>query len=336
MLRLATIPDDVLASETYRSTRLFMRQAREAGFEPFRVPMPIDWNWARRELRGEMEPAYTSGDVIYGVNNGGKHTVDVTYVAAAEATGNVEVAVLHQVRDIERDAAGRWVVHVDRIDTGGEVLERKRIITDALFMAAGSPGTTRLMMKAQAKDLVSGLPDELGKRWGNNGDRIHAWSPAGESPGDRQGGPACVGVQDWDDREGPVTVVQGPVPFPQDFRISSLDGYGVAPPLGEFRYAPDRDDAILHWNQSYDGNLTRAIRARVDKIAGDAPGATVLDATSLDPTTFHPLGGAVIGSARSSEKRAAGTREPGHRADAGVSGSAMPPPFPQFDAARER
>ncbi len=86
-LRIATIPDDLLNSPQYSSSRRFVEMADAQGLHSFRVPMPIDWEFARRELRGEMRPSYTNGDVIYGVNNGGKFSVDVTYLAAAEATG---------------------------------------------------------------------------------------------------------------------------------------------------------------------------------------------------------------------------------------------------------
>ncbi|AOD21685.1 cholesterol oxidase [Rhodococcus pyridinivorans] len=41
-----------------------------------------------------------------GVNNGGKHSVDVTYIAEAEATGLVTVATQHEVTDIQASIPG--------------------------------------------------------------------------------------------------------------------------------------------------------------------------------------------------------------------------------------
>ncbi len=129
--------------------------------------MPIDWDFARRELTGELSPpSYTNGDLIYGVNNGGKFSVDVTWLAEAEATGNVHLETLHRVNDIERGADGRWIAHTDRLATDGTVVERKRIVADALFLGAGSPGTTRLLVKSKAKGLVPDLPDGVGTGWG--------------------------------------------------------------------------------------------------------------------------------------------------------------------------
>ena len=67
------------------------------------------------------------------------------------------------------------------------------ITADAVFLNAGSPGTTRLLVKSRAKGLIPDLPDAIGTQWGNNGDRIWAWiNPTGDA-GTQQGGPACVG-----------------------------------------------------------------------------------------------------------------------------------------------
>lgn len=298
VLKPATIPDDLLNAPAYRSSRMFLDKVAASGRQGFRVPLPLDWDFARRELRGEFKPSYTTGDVIYGVNNGGKNSVDVTYVAAAEATGRVEVATLHLVRDVSRDPTGKWVVHVDRIDTDGLVQERKEITTDALFLGAGSAGTTRLLVKAKAKGLIPDLPDGVGSRWGNNGDRVFTWTPLGDSPGKLQGGPACVGVKDWESAD-PLTVILGPVPFPADLGTTSIIGFGIVRPEGRFVYDPIRDDAVLHWSQAYDAQLTGAIRNRIRSIVGEGIVSELtsptVDTTSIETTTYHPLGGATIG-----------------------------------------
>ncbi|MEV1293278.1 GMC oxidoreductase [Pseudonocardia sp. NPDC049635] len=299
VLAPASIPDDVLAHGRYRSSRQFLRRADEAGTPGFRVPLPIDWDVVRRELRGELPPSYSTGDVLYGANNGGKNTVDRTWLAEAEASGLVEVAPLHRATDVERDRSGRWVVHTERISTDGVVQERIRVVSDALFLAAGSAGTTRLLVKARATGLVPDLPDGVGTRWGNNGDRIFAWTPVGESPGALQGGPACVGVRDWSDPARALTVIQAGVPFPVDVGTTSVIGYGIVEPRGEFRYDPVRDDAVLHWSQAHDAQLTRDIAARIRRIVGGGLVTGLLnptaDTTAFDTTTYHPLGGATIG-----------------------------------------
>ncbi|MBF6341893.1 GMC family oxidoreductase N-terminal domain-containing protein, partial [Nocardia abscessus] len=139
--------------------------------------------------RGEMKPSYTNGDGAMGVNNGGKHSVDVTYIAAAEATGLVRVQTLHEVIDVERASDGRWIVHVQRLDTTGAVVEHKVLTTGALILAAGSLNTTRLLVRAGAKGLIRDLPDGVGQNWGTNADRIYVWTDPSAEFGAPQGGP---------------------------------------------------------------------------------------------------------------------------------------------------
>ncbi|MBW0101850.1 GMC oxidoreductase [Pseudonocardia sp. KRD291] len=313
VLKPEPIPDDVLAAPSYRSSRMFLDRVADSGLEPYRVPIPMDWDVARRELRGEITPSYTTGDVLYGANNGGKNTVDRTWLAEAEATGRVEVATLHRVADIERDPAGRWVVHVERITTDGDVVERIRITTDALFLGAGSAGTSRLLVKARAKDLVPDLPEGVGANWGNNGDRIFSWTPVGDSPGALQGGPACVGVRDWDNPAGPITIVNGGVPFPTDVGTTSVIGFSIVEPRGVFRYDPVADDAKLHWSQTYDAQQTAATTKQVRRILGGGKlvqglANITLDTSTVETTTYHPLGGATIGDVCDPHGRVLGQR----------------------------
>jgi cholesterol oxidase len=307
MLRLATIPDDVLNSKQYLSNQIFAKHIKDAGMTPSRIPMPIDWNYARAELRGAMNPSYTTGDVIYGVNNGGKHSLDVTYLAAAEATGLVEIAPLHIVQQVARDARGKWVVSADQITTGGSKVASRTITCDALFMGAGVAGTTRLLMRAKAKGTIPNLPTGLGTEFGTNGDRIYSWTNLSENTGALQGGPACLGVKDWDDPNTALTVVHGPIPVPVESHVMSVIGYGVTPVRGSFQYDTNKDDIVVTYPHNTETALNDAIKAKITKIVGSSLG-TLLDTTDLDPTTFHPLGGAPMGSVCDQYGRVQGQR----------------------------
>lgn len=239
MLGLATAPDELIASPTYEAARVFARNAARAGLPVEKIPMPIDWDYALAELRGEMRPSYTNGDGAFGVNNGGKNSVDVTYLAAAESTGRVRVQTLHQVTDVERAADGRWTVHVDRTDTAGRVLENKILTAAALVMAAGSANTTKLLVRAAATGRITDMPDALGAGWGTNADRIYAWSDPGEHFGAEQGGPVIYGSKNWSDPEAAFTVIQASIPplgVGVDPRTTMLVGYGVSRDRGRFDY----------------------------------------------------------------------------------------------------
>jgi cholesterol oxidase len=295
MLHLATAPDELIASESYRAARLFGAHVRQAGYPLSKVPMPIDWSYALRELRGEMKPSYTNGDCALGVNNGGKHSVDVTYIARGEATGRVTVETLHQVTDVALAQDGRWQVFVDRIDTRGRIQEQKIIATSALVMAAGSPNTTRLLVRAAAKGQIPDMPDGLGANWGSNGDRIYFWTNLGEDLGSPQGGPVVYASRQWDDPASANTVIQASLPpLPVNPHSTMLVGYGVSQGRGRFVYDAASDDAMLRWPRDGDAGAWRHIHERVTRIAG--PAGTLVDTTLLDTTTWHPLGGASMGT----------------------------------------
>jgi cholesterol oxidase len=308
MLGISTIPDDVLAASQYASSRLFLKTAPQAGLNTFKVPLPIGWNYVRGELAGVFQPTYTTSDIVFGVNNGGKHSIDVTYLAAAEATRRVRVATQHVVADIGQDKLGRWVLYVNRIDTGGVVQERKVITADAVFLNAGTAGTTRLLVKAKAKGLVADLPDAVGSGWGNNGDRIYAWLGMNEDPGAVQGGPACVGGRD-PASPVPTTVIHAGSPQqpPQGPSIVTLVGMGVVPGVGTWAYDASTDDARLTWPAGGDAASLAAISAQVNRFA-QAAGGVVIDTDAPAPSTFHPLGGVPMGGAVDRYGRVLGQR----------------------------
>jgi cholesterol oxidase len=294
MLGLETAPDELVNSPTYAASRIFRRNAERAGYAVEKIPMPIDWSFALRELEGEMKPAYTNGDGALGVNNGGKHTVDVTYIAQAEATGRVTVATQHVVTDVAMAADGRWQAFVDRIGTDGTVLEQKVVTANALVLAAGSAGTSRLLVRAGAKGQIPDLPDGVGTGWGTNGDRIYTWTNLADDFGTPQGGPVVYGSKDWADPRSANTVVQASLPPSPNLRTTMLVGYGVSSGRGRFVYDAATDDAVLQWPTGGDDALYRRIQARVSRISGLF--GLLVDTTALDASTWHPLGGAPMGT----------------------------------------
>ncbi|UDF23804.1 GMC oxidoreductase [Rhodococcus qingshengii] len=307
MLQVETAPDELISSPNYEAARVFARNATRSGLPVSKIPMPIDWNFALAELRGEMKPSYTNGDGALGVNNGGKHSVDVTYIAAAEATGLVNVETLHQVTDVERAADGRWRVYVDRTDISGKILENKILTTDALVMAAGSMNTTKLLVRAAATGRIRDLPDELGAGWGTNADRIYIWSDLAENFGATQGGPVVYGSRNWDDPHNAFTVIQAsfpPVAF--DAHSTVMVGFGVSDDRGRFVYDSARGEAVLRWPKDGDSAIQQGhIGPAAHRIAA---GGLLTDTNAILPSTWHPLGGACMNSVCDLDGRVLGQR----------------------------
>ncbi len=308
MLGAATAPDDIVNSPTYFPARVFKRNAERAGFTVEKIPMPIDWSWAERELRGEMKPSYTNGDCALGVNNGGKHSIDVTYLAQAEATGNATVAPLHNVRRIARAPDGKWTVYVDRTDDNGTLLEHKKITTTALILCAGAINSTELLMRARASGDISNLPNEVGSGYGTNADRIYTWTSTQEDFGAIQGGPVVYGSKEWGNPKLANTIIQASLPpvFGLDPHSTMLVGFGVSAARGQWIYNPVIDDTQLLWNYDADAVVQARIAQRISAVAG--PTGILVDTNLAAPTTWHSLGGACMGTVCDLEGRVKGQR----------------------------
>ena len=313
MLRLQTAPDGIIDSPNYATSQEFKRRAEAAGFDVERIPMPVDWSFALRELRGEMKPSYTNGDCAFGVNNGGKQSLDVTYLKAAEATGLLEVRLLHRVDAVSRTSTGAWQVELTRTDERGTPLEQQVITTPTLVMGAGSGGTSRMLVRAKATGRIPDLPDATGHGFGTNADRIYVWTSLLGSFPTPQGGPVIFGSKAWSDPATANTVIQASLPpigiagLDLDLRSTMMVAYGVSRERGRFVYNALTDDATLSWRYEGDRELqTRTIAPRVAAIAG--LDTLLVDTNALVPSTWHPMGGMNMGDACDHEGRVKGQK----------------------------
>ncbi|MGI5150486.1 GMC oxidoreductase [Plantactinospora sp. CA-294935] len=328
---VGTIPDDVLAHPRYAGTRLFLDQARQAGLPAARIDEACNWSVVRAELTGDAVPSASIGEYLTGINSGARTSVDRNYLARAEASGLAEVRPLHVVTDIATDAQGRYVVRARHIDADGNLLERVTLTGDALVLAAGSMGTSRMLVRARETGALPRLTEEVGRHWGNNGSRIHLRALVPEPTGAYQGGPTSVAIMRWDDPENAVTIEFGPAPFPVETHAMPVPGFGICEPVGRFEYLPLTDDVRLVWPPDGDRAAQQAIRAALRQLvtgsgesSGPPPPPTgigvldgllslaaaapygLLDMNGLEAYTFHPLGGAVLGRACDGFGRVAG------------------------------
>jgi cholesterol oxidase len=295
MLQIETAPDELVESPSYLAPRIFRRNALAAGYSVDKIPMPIDWDFALAELRGEMRPSYTNGNCFMGVNNGGKHSVDVTYIAQAEATGGVDVRPLHNVTRIGRAGNGRWTIEVEQTDVHGTVIANKLLTTPTLILAAGSPNTTKMLLRARHEGTIPDLPDAVGTGWGSNGDRIVAWTNPDEGFGPVQGGPVVFGSKEWDDPTMANTVIQASLPpLGVDAHTTVVVGFGVSEVRATWVYNPLLDSVMVDWPREGDAALHRRVWERMTAIAG--PRGVLVDTHTPAPMTWHSLGGACMGT----------------------------------------
>jgi cholesterol oxidase len=306
VLRSAPIPDDILATEYYRSSRVSLDQARRAGFPTRPVDLAVDWDIVRDEIAGRRTPSAIAGQSFYGLNSGAKRSLDHNYLARAEATGNVEILPLHSVAAIERGPNGRYVVTVFQISDDGQVVGRtRRLVCKYLFLAAGSIGTTSLLVRAKATGALPALNDHVGQRWAANGD-IPVTRGALPPTNAGTGGPAGHFImEDLDNPFGPTSLVELVLPPHINAALSAVGApphlanyasLGIPPTIGSFVYDGATDAVNLNWPAA-DPRLANFLAAAQQTLSvlDQRNGSLTL---SFNPAvSAHPLGGAVLGKA---------------------------------------
>lgn len=306
IIRPAPIPIDILATEYYLSSRVSLDQATRAGFPTRPVDLAIDWDIVRDEIMGLRVPSAIAGQSWYGLNSGATRSLDRNYLSKAEETGHVEILPLHNVSAIERGDGGRYVVTVIPIGDDGEIVAApRRLVCKYLFLAAGSVGTTKLLVRAKDTGALPALNDHIGRHWAANGDIpvIRGLLPPTNAG---TGGPAGHFImEDLNNPFGPTSFVELVLPPHVNAALSALGApphfanyasLGIPPAIGSFAYDSGSDAVGLTWpaNDPRLGNFLAAAQQTLATL-DQANGSMTL---SFNPAvSAHPLGGAVLGKA---------------------------------------
>ena len=305
VLKASPVPQDILKTDYYAGTRVFLQQAATAGLPHQLVDLAVDWDIVREELSGKRKPSIIIGEVHYGTNSGAKRSLDTNYLAAAEKTGVVSIMPLHTVLSVEEVPGHGYRLECHETNDTGEVLRTKSIVCKHLFLAAGSLGTTGLLLKAKAENTLSRLNDDVGRHWGQNG--IHfAMRHSPEPINPMYGGPAGGRIDVFDSPHGPISIENFPGapddPLGQTFTMAVT----IPGRLGTVRYDKATKDIDVDWPASDPANLrgrqaqkyvhailderNKVTPAQIEPLQAESPDGLV-DRTS------HPLGGVVLGRA---------------------------------------
>jgi cholesterol oxidase len=302
----APIPDDILATDYYLSSRVSFDQATTAGFPTRPVDLAIDWNIVRDEIAGLRVPSAIAGQSFYGLNSGATRSLDRNYLHQAEATGHVEILPQHNVAAIERGDGGRYVVTVFQISDDGEIASPpRRLVCKYLFMAAGSIGTTSLLVRAKATGALPALNDHVGRHWAANGDIpvIRGLLPPTNAGTGGPGGHFIL--EDMDNPFGPTSLVEIVLPPHINAALSALGApphfanyasLGLPPAIGSLVYDSASDAVTLTWpaSDSRLGNFLAAAQHTLTTLEQTNGSLTL----SFNPAvSAHPLGGAAMGKA---------------------------------------
>jgi cholesterol oxidase len=300
MLNLSSMPDDIYQSGPFGHSRAWDEHVRMAGYTPAKIDSLFNWSVIRKELAGRVRRSATIGLSNHGNSNGAKFDLNQNYLRLAEATGLAKVYAGQNVESIGWDG-GRYVLEVISRSVTGEQLDRITLTCDRLFLAAGSLGTSELLVKARAQGSLCNLNEHVGQGWGTNGDAIvvRSYSPMS---GLVQGTPSASRIHD-PHQDLPVTFENWYTPgIPVNVGI--IGSLGMAFDMdnrGEFIWNPATGKVELAWDERGNADAHAAISVVNEEIAAatdTVPGAwPFVDSVNGMNWTAHPLGGAVLGLA---------------------------------------
>jgi cholesterol oxidase len=306
IIRSTPIPHDILDTDYYLSSRVSLDQATRAGFPTRLVDLAVDWDIVRDEIAGRRVPSAIAGQSFYGLNSGAKRSLDRNYLARAEATGHVEIRPLHTALGIEHTRGGRYAVTVLRLnDEGAAVGAPRTLFCNYLFLAAGSVGTTSLLVRARALGTLPALNRHVGRHWAANGDIpvIRGLLPQTNAATGGPGGHFIL--EDLDNPYGPTSLVEIVLPPHINAALAAVGApphfanyasLGIPPAIGSFDYDPATDAVGLTWPaaDAQLGNFLAAAQQTLS-VLDQRTGALTL---SFNPAvSAHPLGGVVLGKA---------------------------------------
>jgi cholesterol oxidase len=199
------------SAECYQFARVSRKTAQNAGYQTTFVPNVYDFNYMKQEQANTVPRSSLASEVIYG-NNYGKRSLDKTYLAAAAATGKLTISPLHTVTSVApATTGGGYSGEMIQSNTAGAVLAHKTVVADRVFFAAGSVGTSKLLVSMKAQGKLANLPSEVGKNWGNNGN-VMVGRAGWDLTGALQSGMPAMGIDNWADPAGPVFAEIAPFP----------------------------------------------------------------------------------------------------------------------------
>lgn len=312
-LGAGTIPADIEATAGYAGARAWRQYITEFGKTAVPVPFGVDWDVIRDELAGRVTPCHTIGEGPFGSNSGAKNSVDRNYLKWAEATGRVSTLPLHEVTEV-REVSGqdRFEVACRQIDEYGTVLATKVFACDYLFLAAGSLGSTSLLLTSRVRGKLPRLVStQVGKGWANNGDFLTARLNLRKQVGHAQGGPGNIKFYDDANPYAPAAMAWESAPIPSWLTPTTAHLVtALSAERGEIRYDAASGAGKVYWPYAeMETSSDKAGRDLVTRLWWQTEGRKGYMLNGLPSydrntgmglgsrNTWHPLGGLVMGQA---------------------------------------
>ncbi len=327
------------STEWYQFARVGRKHAQRAGFPFVIVPDVYDWGYMEQEAAGAVPKSALGSEILYG-NNAGKKSLQQTYLAQAKATGRVNITTLHRVSTITPASGGGYTVVIEQLNTSGETLTTKTVTADKVFLAAGSVGTSKLLVKLKATGALPNLNSEVGKGWGDNGNVMcgranHVW----DATGAKQSTIPCGGIDNWS--AGGAFAEVAPLPTGIETFASFYLTITNTQKRAEFTWNAGTGKVDLSWQKSWKQDSINMAKSIFDKI--NAKEWTIYRVDLFgdgkkwhDGLTYHPLGGAVLNKATDNYGRLHGYQGLYVIDGALIPGNASVNPFVTITALAER
>ncbi|MGI5163542.1 GMC oxidoreductase [Spirillospora sp. CA-253888] len=323
----------------YQYTRVGRKHAQRSGFPFLFVPTVYDWDHMKREAAGTAPKSALAGEILYG-NNHGKRSLQQTYLAKCRATGRVTISPLHQVTSVTPAAGGGYTVAIDQLTTTGGVAATKTVTADRVFFAAGSVGTSKLLVKLKATGALPNLNDEIGRGWGDNGNVMcgranHMW----DATGSLQSSIPTGGIDNW--AAGGAFAEVAPLPTGIETYASFYLSITKNPNRARFSWNAAAGRAELDWQSAWKQpsiDMAKTIFDKINRKEGTIYRTDLFGTSKVwgDHLTYHPLGGAVLNRATDNHGRLHG--HPGLYVIDGalIPGNTSVNPFVSITALAER
>ncbi|MER0449734.1 GMC oxidoreductase [Streptomyces sp. Edi4] len=283
--------------DCYQFARVGRKQALRSGFPFTFVPDVYDWDYMKQEAAGTVPKSAVAGEILYG-NNYGKKSLQKTYLAQAGATGRVAISPLHRVTSVSPGPGGAYTVVIEQLNTGGDVIATKTVTADRVFFAAGSVGTSKLLVTLKATGALPRLNGEVGRGWGDNGNVMcgranYLWDPTGMV----QAAIPCGGIDNWN--AGGAFAEVAPLPTGIETYASFYLSITKNPNRGTFSWNPATGQVDLDWRTAWKQasiDMAKTIFDKINATEGTIYRTDLFGVYKVwnDTLTYHPLGGAVL------------------------------------------
>ena len=161
-----------------KRTQVFEDAVNSLGFKPERVPICVRLNnlTLNNNDTESLPPCDHCGNCLLGCHVHAKNTLDLNYIALAEANGAVVLAQ-HEALNISPDAQGYTVTCRDLSAPPGDQTAStlRKFRAQQVIVAAGTLGSNELLLRCKYKSrTLPRISNKLGQGFSGNGDFLLA------------------------------------------------------------------------------------------------------------------------------------------------------------------